>query len=406
MAQIPSALYSPRPWWQRNDLRYENNRLKFGTTDLNTVAVSGTPTYVYNSVRIGENIGRLQACLDKSHPRTGLFYAMKSNRFRPILKWMAGRGNLGIDACSFNEVQLAIDCGFKDSQISYTATGTGYHEWEKLLSFPNLIINADSFGDIRKIAQIAPGRSIGLRINAGVSLGYRQNPKLVYTAKDSFSKFGIPIDQIPEAIKVAGNLQLKVIGIHSHCGCGYLKEQTPQYTLFLEKLAHIAQKTPQLQYINLGGGLGIPLDENDSKWDLEIWSDLIHRNFKTWDGTIFGEPGDYIVKDAGILLLEITNIEMKCGRKVVWLNGGFNIHPEPVFYNLPIYPVPVLKKEGKPEKVTIVGNINEAHDIWMENVELGPVGEGDTIAMLNAGGYGASMSSNHCCRGHFSETLL
>ena len=88
----------------------------------------------------------------------------------------------------------------------------------------------------------------------------------------------------------------------------------------------------------------------------------------------------------------------KGGRVFVGVNAGFNIHPEPAFYRLPLAPVPAVRRAGPPRIVTIAGNINEALDLWAEDVALPPVAERDMLGFLNAGGYGASMASRHCLR--------
>ena len=407
MAEIDQDTHAPNRWWERADLRYQDGQLLFEGVEVQALAAShATPLYVYNRNRIADNVSRLSRALNQAHPRTQVYYAMKSNRYEPILKWMASLGTLGIDACSPGEVELALQCGFRDKQISYTATGMSYREWERVLQHPGIVIDADAFGDIRKIAQIAPGRAIGIRVNPGISLGYRQNPKLMYTQQNSFSKFGVSMDECGQAISLAEASGLRVGGIHAHVGCGYLAEQLPQYEQLLDKLAGLISRFPELEYVNLGGGLGIPLVEDDGYWDLERWTALLRSRFDGLTGQLCCEPGDYLVKDSGLLLSEVTNIESKCGRKVLWVNAGFNIHPEPVFYSLPLYPIPVIERPGAAETVTIVGNINEGHDVWMEDVRMSPVKEGDTIAFLNAGGYGASMSSNHCCRGVFQELLI
>ena len=394
-------------WWERSDLMQREGKLLFEGMEVQRLAEDcGTPTYVYNRNRIADNLSRVSEALNNAHPRTRVFYAMKSNRYEPILRWMASLGNMGIDACSPGEVELALRWGFREEQISYTATGMSLNEWERVLSHPGIIVNADALGDIRKIGRVAPGRSIGIRVNPGVSLGYRQNPKLMYTQQNRFSKFGISIEECSEAVQLAERLRLQVSGIHAHAGCGYLEDQLPQYKQLLDRLVALTEQFPQLEHLNLGGGLGIPLVEGDGHWDLQKWSSLLKSRFRDWQGELWCEPGDYLVKDSGLLLTEITNIETKCGKKVVWVNAGFNIHHEPVFYNLPLFPVPVTERSGAKEPVTVVGNINEGHDIWMEDVPMSPLEEGDFIAFLNAGGYGASMSSNHCCRGNFREILI
>ena len=117
------------------------------------------------------------------------------------------------------------------------------------------------------------------------------------------------------------------------------------------------------------------------------------------------EPGDYITKDAGLFLMEKTFQEVKKDRCFVGVNAGFNLAPEPAYYALPFQPV-ALTHKTETSLVTLVGNINEALDVWYEDIEL-PVLEDQThIALINAGGYSSSMASNHCMRGNVSEYLI
>lgn len=112
------------------------------------------------------------------------------------------------------------------------------------------------------------------------------------------------------------------------------------------------------------------------------------------------------MKDAGVLLLEVNDVEMRAGQWFVGVNGGFNLHPEPVFYDLPLEPVPTRRQAGRRQRLTIAGNINEAHDLWSRAVVLPLPEPGDVWAFLNAGGYGAAMASDHCRRGEWRELLL
>ena len=104
-------------------------------------------------------------------------------------------------------------------------------------------------------------------------------------------------------------------------------------------------------------------------------------------------------------------VEPKQDQWFVGVNGGFNLHIEPAFYQLPLAIIPAQRSPTVvnpdwPDTVTVSGNINEALDLWAEQVALPPVQEGDYLCFLNAGGYGASMSSNHCMRGKMTEVLL
>ena len=113
--------------------------------------------------------------------------------------------------------------------------------------------------------------------------------------------------------------------------------------------------------------------------------------------------------DCSLMILEVNTVERKLDKIFIGVNGGFNIHNEPAFYNLPLE-VTLLRLTHKsthnPQVYTIAGNINEALDIFAEDVMLPLVGEGDYLCFLNAGAYGASTSSDHCMRGQLSEYLL
>ena len=122
--------------------------------------------------------------------------------------------------------------------------------------------------------------------------------------------------------------------------------------------------------------------------------------------TVAVEPGDYLVKDAGMLVLGVVDVEPKRDVTFVSVDGGFNLAPEPAYYDLPCEPVACVLRDGAWGPVTIAGNINEALDVWARDKAMPPLAEGDRIALLNAGGYGAAMSSNHCMRGAFTEALL
>lgn len=393
-------------WWERSDLRYEGGSLRFAGIDPGEKAdQAGTPLYLYSIARIRHNTRRLIGALEMTGTRHRVLYAMKSNRFAPILTAMAMDGMVGVDACSIGELALATSCGFPNRQVSFTATGLAAAEWERILAYPDVTVNCDSIGDIRKVAAIHPGRSIGIRVNPEIGIGYRQNPLLAYSGKGSFSKFGITPDVLPQAVSIARDLGLTVDGLHCHCGCGYLDDQLPAFESIVQTMSRLAKELPGLRYLNLGGGLGIPLSPDDKPLSLGEWAGIIRKHCADAPYEIWIEPGDYLVKDAGLLVLEVTNVEEKCGRRVVWVNGGFNIHPEPVFYKLPVHPVP-LATSAPLQLSTIAGNINEVADLWFENIALPDYAPDDRIAFLNAGGYGASMSSNHCMRGLFHEVLI
>lgn len=396
------------PWWQRPDRRYRHGRLHLGRAELEPLArAAKQPAYFYHGDRVRQNLARLARALRRHAPGGRIFYAMKSNRFAPLLGLLRAGGGCGIDACSPREVLLARKIGFPEDAISYTATSVSDDDLAVLRRHPGVWVNCDSLSMLGRLGRLMPGREVGLRINPGLGVGYRAN-RLVRYAGGRPTKFGIYAGEFAEALRIAAAHRLRVTGLHVHSGCGYLTPQLPAWERVLAVALEFAAQVRGLRHVNVGGGLGIPLVAGDRPLDLEAWGEILGRRVGRRGLQVWVEPGDYLVKDSGVLVLQVNTVEKKNGVLFAGVNGGFNLHPEPAFYRLPLEPVPCrAPRPGTARRrVTVAGNINEALDLLAENVLLPPLAEGDWLAFLNAGGYGAAMSSNHCLRGEFAEYLV
>lgn len=405
-------------WWERDGLGYDDNgRLLLRGRDVGKLVAecaAGQPLYLYDSVRVEQNIARLKSALWNAGLRHRILYAMKSNRFMPLLSMMKSRGLCGIDACSPKEILHARQCGFQADEISFTATSLSNDDLRAIGRHKGMIINCDSISSIRRLGALGCCEHIGIRINPGTGLGYTDNDRLRYAGEEKPTKFGIYLSEFTEALAVAKEAGLEVNGLHFHAGCGFLTPQLEQLDRVCGQVGEFLKLLPSLEYIDIGGGLGIPLVASDAALDLTRWSAIIARHFGQLGAEIWIEPGDYLVKDSGILMLEVNTVEGKCGHTFVGVNAGFNTHIEPAFYDLPLEIVPAnlndedrtILKEQSGDPVTIAGNINEALDLFAENLPLPTIREGDFLALLNSGGYGSSMSSNHCMRGDYLELLI
>jgi diaminopimelate decarboxylase len=404
---VPDAAPALAPaWWERAGLCTRGTTLLFAGCDPEQIArAERKPVFVYSAARIQDNLTRLAAALADRGVRSRVFYAMKSNRYAPLLTFLRTLGRCGVDACSPEELLLARRTGFAERDISYTSTVPSDADLDVLARHPGIWLNCDSLAAIERVAARCPGRTIGLRINTGLGIGYRANPLLHY-AGAAPTKFGIYREQFPDALALARRAGLSVRGLHFHSGCGYLTPQLPVLDRIFEAAAWFVAQVPDLEHDNIGGGLGLPLVEGDEPLDLTAWAATVARHFGGRPFDVWVEPGDYLVKDAGLLVLQVVAAEQKQGVRFVYVDGGFNLHIEPAFYKLPLHAVPCSRSSGEPVVVTIAGNINEALDVWAADVALRPVKSGDYLAFLNAGGYGAAMSSNHCLRGAFAEYLV
>lgn len=403
-----SASPSPTAWWTRPGLGYVRGELHVGGHAVGPLArAHSTPLYLYDAARVTANLGRLRSALAARALPFRVCYAMKSNRHQPLLRTLRRLGQCGIDTCSPAEVARARACGFAAENISFTGTSLSDADLAALLRHEGLVMNLDSLHDIARVGALAPGRRIGLRINPGLGIGYRRNNLLRY-AGGAGTKFGIHREQFPAALRLAKLHGLIIEGLHFHTGCGYLTPQLPVLDEIFTACRDFVRRVPNLRYVNIGGGLGIPLVASDRPLNLDKWSALVALHFGGRGHEVWCEPGDYLVKDAGVLLLEVNTVERKGRTLYAGVNGGFQLHIEPAFYQLPLVPVPVraASPHARLQPTTIAGHINEALDILHAGAPLPPLANGDLLAFLNAGGYGASMASNHCMRGDFTEILL
>lgn len=396
-------------WWQREDLCYRQGRLYFAGFAVEELASQfGSPAFVYSVKRILANIHRVKTALVEvaDQPVHRIYYAMKANRFTPLLTLLKQSGMCGIDACSPPEVEQAVSCGFLPQEISFTATSLSQDDFDQLARYQGLLFNADSLHAIREWGRRKPGSEIGIRINPAAGVSRAANQMLQY-AGDMTTKFGIYREQFAEALALAASCNLRVTRIHFHTGCGYLTEQLPVWRAVIEQCLWFLAQTPQVTRVNIGGGLGVPHLPGEKVLQLDEWANVIRDCFTSRGLEVDVEPGDYIAKDAGLLLLGITYLERKRDALFLGVDGGFNLAPEPAYYNLPFQPVPLQLLEGSPLLATqVVGNINEALDVWYRDAEL-PAMEGQRfLALINAGAYSAAMASNHCMRGRLKEFLL
>lgn len=393
-------------WWIRPDLGYVESSLHFaGISCSDLINDHGTPLYIYSRARILNNIKRLTNALESFSLPTQLLFAMKANRHPDILRFISTETSCGIDACSPREVKLAVECGFTPNRISVTSTAVSDTDWQTYSNYPDIIFNCDSISSLKRVGQNGYRSKVGIRINPQIGVGYNDNQLVQYAGKKP-TKFGIYPDRIREAIKIASDFGIQISGLHMHAGSGFTKSGLTSYKMALDKIASIAAEFDHLDYINIGGGLGVPLKDGDQAIDLRDWAEIVYSTFRSFDTKIFVEPGDHIIKDAGILVAEVIEVEEKGSTWFAFVNAGFNLHPEPAFYNLPCEPVTIKLPSDTPKRrTTIVGNINEALDVFNEDHPI-ELNQGDHLAFLNAGAYGASMSSNHCLRSELKEIII
>lgn len=388
-------------WWERDGLCYdEAGRLCFAGRDVGSyVSADETPAFLYSADQIHHNLQSLHDALaDVPHK---IYFAIKANRFRPILTYLRLTGLCGIDACSPNEIALARQMGWRDDEISFVGNSLSNRDLDYLAKHPAVLVTCDSQSTIRRLGERCAGREIGLRVNPSLGAGYSE---FLEYAGEKPTKFGIYADRFEEALALAASYGMRVKMLHFHSGSGYLDSEA--FGRILTRVSDFVGRCPDVEILDVGGGMGVPLSADDTALDLNKWAAHITAVAQKHNVTIHVEPGDYIVKNAGILVAEVNTVEEKQGILFVGTNAGLNMQGLTPYYNIPCESVPLQRRTGDLQTVTVVGNINESIDILAENVTLPPLKEGDLIAFLNVGGYTVTMGSNHCLRGDHREMFL
>jgi diaminopimelate decarboxylase len=400
-------------WWRRPGLDARDGRLTIAGEDAEALARRhGTPLFVYDRRRYVENAQRLQASLRAVGLPYRVRFALKANPLPEILAVLDGgpRGSaerVGIDACSPGEVVRAVDCGWAADEISFTGTNVSDRDLDVLLEH-GVHVNLDAVSQVDRYGRRAPGTRIGLRVDPATGAGY--NEKLHYSGTRP-TKFGIGPDRLDEALAVARRHDLTIDTVHFHAGSGWLADGLPAFEVALEAAVAATGRLRAagcpVEEVNVGGGLGVPARDDERPVDLDEYAAVLARHLGPLGVTVGCEPGDYIAKDAGILLGEVVTVERRGPVTFVGLDLGWNVNCAFFIYRYAQEIVPCAAADApRTALVTVAGHINEAGDVFAEDYPMAEVAEGDVVAILNAGGYHQAMSSTHCLRPMASAVFL
>ena len=196
-------------------------------------------------------------------------------------------------------------------------------------------------------------------------------------------------------------------GLHFHIGSGWLQEKLDEFRQAVQVVGDVATRLTDLEYVNVGGGIGVPGVASAVGVDLGAYAALISKSFGSLGVRIMCEPGDFLARDSGIFLVEVVGVDERRGVRFVGVDGGYNACGIPYLYREP-QEIVVCRAADAPatETYTVAGHINEARDVFADEMRLPEVHEGDILALLNVGGYGAELATIHCARPHAERLVL
>ncbi|NBB19660.1 diaminopimelate decarboxylase [Runella sp. CRIBMP] len=363
----------------------------------------GTPLYVYDADKIVDKINQLRNAFSSVDLK--IKFACKALTNVSILKLMRQNG-VELDVVSPQELELGLHAGYEGSQITFTPSGVSFDEIETAVAVGS-IINLDNLIVLEKFGQRFGGTvPCMIRIKPNVAAG--GNAKIM-TAHEG-SKFGIDIRQREDILRIVNQYGINVVGLHQHTGSD-IKEANA-FVRAADVIFNFAKDFPNLQIIDLGGGFKVAYKEGDPTTDMPALgaqlseaflalSEQLGRKLQLWF-----EPGKFLVSESGILLVNANVVKSTPNRTFVGVNSGLNHLIRPMMYDAYHHIVNVSNPVSDQLKTyDVVGYICET-DTFATDRQLTEVHENDTLALLNAGAYGFTMSSQYNSRFRPAEVLV
>ena len=366
----------------------------------------GTPAYIYSHATLTRHFQVFdQAFASVPHL---VCFALKANANLAVLKLFSDLGG-GLDVVSAGELFRGLKAGVSPQRIVYAGVGKSRDEIAYALKADILMFNVESGQELRLIHEVASGMGakarVALRVNPDVDP--KTHPYISTGLKKS--KFGIDIGQALEEYEAAKALSsLEVVGIHQHIG-SQITEIGP-FVDSLEKTAALVrtlrERGTEIRYLDVGGGLGITYKDEEPPLPSEFAQALIEV-IRDLDVTVVLEPGRVLVGNAGILVTRILYTKQTPAKNFLVVDAGMNDLARPSLYGSYHAIQPVRQSQGRPEvTVDVVGPICESGDFLAKDRALARCEPGELLAVMSAGAYGHTMSSNYNARPRAPEVMV
>ncbi len=393
-----------------HEFKYKGNYLYCEGIKVSDLARKlGTPLYLYSYHTLIGHFVKLRAAFGEIRPL--ICYSVKANSNLAILKALVAQG-AGLDIVSGGELYRAIKAGCPPEKIVYASVGKTDSEIEEAIRRRILFFNVESLSELENINRIAA------RFNRIVNVAIRINPdvepkthKFITTGKIT-NKFGIDFNNAYKIFLIQNKFSsLNICGLHIHIG-SQITESAP-YVAAINKMAKFIEQLKRrgmhLEYLNIGGGLGIIYDK-ETPQTAQKFASAVLPILKNTKLKIIMEPGRFIAGNAGILVTKVLYIKSTPKKKFVIVDAGMNDLIRPALYDAYHQILPLrtqeLKNSRTQEQVDVVGPICESADFFAKDRRVPSVKEGDYLAIMGAGAYGFSMSSNYNSRRRAEEALV
>ena len=386
-------------------LNYKGQNLFVDNISIRSIAKNNvTPFYLYSYKTIRNNFEMFSGYFKKINPL--ICFSVKSNSNVNLISELGKLGS-GADVVSEGELLKALKAKIKPNKIVFSGVGKTERELKLAIKKRVLLINIESESEAKLINKISRKMNIitpiGIRINPGIDANTISK---ISTGKLD-SKFGLPKTNFLNFCKVAKNFKnIKIKAISVHIGSQITSVAPYKKTLkFLFKIIKLSKIN--FEYVDLGGGFGIPYQNNEKKIDIKNYSNLVKKFQRELNCKIIFEPGRFILGNAGNLISRIVFIKKNGKKHFIIIDAGMNDFMRPALYNAKHNIIPVFKfKKRINGNIEFVGPICESSDTFLKYKNFSYLKENDLVVITNVGAYGSTLSSNYNTRPLASEILL
>ena len=366
----------------------------------------GTPFYLYSHATLTRHFKAFSEAF--AGMQKLICFSAKANTNLAILKLFATAGG-GLDIVSGGELFRGMQAGFAPDRIVYSGVGKRIDEIDYALKSDILMFNLESLDELKLISQRA------VQLNRRARIAIRVNPDVDPKTHPYIStglkknKFGIDTAAALKGYRLAGSLEnIEVIGIDCHIGSQITEAGPFEDALKSIKTLVLQLKSDlgiQIQYIDMGGGLGITYAD-ETPPSLKEYAKAFLKNLEGMGLTLILEPGRVLVGNAGILVTRVLYKKAGEGKNFIIVDAGMNDLMRPTLYNAFHAIEPIVRTQAPLTVADVVGPICESGDFLGVDRNLTEGNADDLLAVMSTGAYGFVMSSNYCSRPRVAEVMV
>jgi diaminopimelate decarboxylase len=386
---------------------YRDEKLFAEDVDLTALAAEvGTPFYVYSAATLRRHVRVMREAF--AGIPTLIAYAMKANSNQAVLTLLAREG-AGADVVSGGELERAIAAGIPPERIVFSGVGKTVAEMRRALALDIHCFNVESEPELQRLSEIAAAMGkvapVSVRVNPDVDAGTHAK---ISTGKKG-DKFGIPFARAHEIYsRIAALPGVEAIGVDMHIG-SQITNMLPfdnAFWLLAQLVNDLRADGHDIRHVDVGGGLGIPYHhDQDAPPDPLAYAEIVRKHVDKLGCGLVLEPGRLIAGNAGILVTKVEYVK-EAEKNFVIVDAAMNDLIRPTLYEAHHDIQPVVHSNRPRVTADIVGPVCESGDYLARDRELPGVAEGDLLAIMTAGAYGAVMASTYNSRPLIPEVLV